>query len=350
MRVIVTGGSGFIGSALCRHLVLERGASVLNIDALTYAAAPGTLADIEGRPEYRFAKGDIRDAAAMMQFVADFKPTAICNVAAETHVDRSISGPKAFLETNITGVFAMLEAARSYWDGLSEPARSAFRFVQVSTDEVFGTAAAGTRFTEETPYDPSSPYSASKAAGDHLVRAWGRTYGLPVVLTNCSNNYGPYQFPEKFIPLALLSALHAGEIPVYGDGQNVRDWLYVDDHARGIADAMAKGVPGESYLFGGSAERRNIEVAYAICDALDAVHRPNEPRRNLIRHVTDRPGHDRRYAVDFSKAERELGWTPSVSFEDGLARTIAWYSENAWWWQPLQTRYDGRRIGLLKTS
>ncbi|BCW88369.1 dTDP-glucose 4,6-dehydratase 2 [Alphaproteobacteria bacterium SO-S41] len=350
MRVIVTGGSGFIGSALCRHLVRERGASVLNIDALTYAAAPGTLADIEARPEYRFAKGDIRDAAAMMRLVADFKPTAICNVAAESHVDRSISGPKAFLETNITGVFAMLEAARSYWDGLSEPARSAFRFVQVSTDEVFGTAAAGTRFTEETPYDPSSPYSASKAAGDHLVRAWGRTYGLPVVLTNCSNNYGPYQFPEKFIPLALLSALHAGEIPVYGDGQNVRDWLFVDDHARGIADAMAKGVPGESYLFGGNAERRNIEVAHAICDALDAVHRPNEPRRNLIRHVTDRPGHDRRYAVDFSKAERELGWTPSVSFEDGLARTIAWYSENAWWWQPLQTRYDGRRIGLLKTS
>ena len=350
MRVIVTGGSGFIGSALCRHLVMKHGASVLNIDALTYAAAPGTLADLEAHPNYRFEKGDIRDAANMMRLVEGFAPTAICNAAAESHVDRSISGPKAFLDTNVNGVFAMLEAARGYWDKLSGASRADFRFVQVSTDEVFGTAAPGTRFTETTRYDPSSPYSASKAAGDHLARAWGRTYGLPVIITNCSNNYGPYQFPEKFIPLALLSALNAGEIPVYGDGQNVRDWLFVEDHARGIADAMIKGVPGEAYLFGGDAERRNIDVAHAICDTLDAMHRPNEPRRNLIRHVVDRPGHDRRYAIDYAKAERELGWTPSVSFEEGLAKTITWYAENAWWWGPLQTRYDGRRIGLLKSN
>ena len=346
-RVLVTGGSGFIGSAFCREL-LRRGLTVLNVDALTYAAATGTTRDFDQSANYHFAKADIRDAAAMARLVEDFKPDAICNAAAESHVDRSIASPRDFLDTNVMGVFVLLEAALPYWRALPAGQREAFRFIQISTDEVFGSAEPGVRFTAETRYDPSSPYSASKAAGDHLARAWGRTYGLPVIVTNCSNNYGPFQFPEKFVALTIVNGLAGADISVYGDGLNIRDWLYVDDHARGLADALAAGRPGATYLFGGNAERTNIQVAETICDTLDDLNRPNGSRRDLIKYVQDRPGHDRRYAVDVSATTAELGWSPSESFESGLRRTIDWYAANEWWWRPLEKRYDGRRLGLIK--
>jgi len=312
MRVVVTGGAGFIGSALARHLVLERGCAVLVVDKLTYAGDRRNLAACEGAPGFSFLRADVRDAGAVAAAFRGFRPDAVAHLAAESHVDRSIEGAAPFVETNVAGTFAVLEAARAHWAGLEPARRGRFRFLHVSTDEVFGSLGpADPPFRETTPYDPRSPYAASKAASDHLARAWFHTHGLPVVVTNCSNNYGPFHFPEKLVPLALLNALEGKPVPVYGDGAQVRDWLFVEDHARALAAALERGVPGETYCLGGRAERRNLEVAEAVCDALDArapALPGGRPRRGLIRFVADRPGHDRRYAVDPSKAERELGW------------------------------------------
>lgn len=348
MRVLVTGGAGFIGSALARHLVLDRRASVLVVDKLTYAGDRRNLAPCEGEAGFSFLEADITDAAAMRGAMADFAPDAVAHLAAESHVDRSITGAAPFIGTNVTGTFALLEAARAHWDGLDAARRERFRFLHVSTDEVFGSLGETGAFDEATPYDPRSPYSASKAASDHLARAWHHTYGLPVVVTNCSNNYGPFHFPEKLIPLVLLNALEGKALPVYGKGENVRDWLFVEDHARALALALERGRPGETYCIGGRSERRNLQVVEAICDALDARAPAARPRRELIRFVTDRPGHDQRYAIDPSKAEGELGWRAEESFESGLARTVDWFLGNEWWWRPLRDRrYAGERLGLL---
>ncbi|MFM9941103.1 MAG: dTDP-glucose 4,6-dehydratase [Hyphomicrobiaceae bacterium] len=351
MRVLVTGGSGFIGSAVCRHLVHGRGWSVINVDKLTYAAAPGSLASVEGTPGYRFFHADIADREAMDEIFAETKPDAVMHLAAESHVDRSISGPAAFIETNIVGTYQVLEATRQFWLGLTEPARSTFRFLHVSTDEVFGSLQPGDHFTEQTAYDPRSPYSASKAASDHLVSAWTATYGLPTIITNCSNNYGPYQFPEKLIPLVLLNALEGKPLPVYGDGRQERDWLHVEDHARALALALERGRIGDTYNIGGRACMTNIDVVGRICDLVD-THRPtSKPRRTLITHVKDRPGHDRRYAIDPSKIERDLGWRAQETFETGLARTVTWFLANESWWRPLrETVYGGERLGLVTAS
>ena len=351
MRVLVTGGSGFIGSALCRHLVHGRGWSVINVDKLTYAAAPGSLASVEGMPGYRFFRADIADREALDEIFAGTEPDAVMHLAAESHVDRSISGPAAFIETNIVGTYHLLEATRHYWLGLSEPRRSTFRFLHVSTDEVFGSLQPGDLFTEQTAYDPRSPYSASKAASDHLVSAWTATYGLPTLITNCSNNYGPYQFPEKLIPLVLLNALEGKPLPVYGDGGQERDWLHVEDHARALALALERGRVGDTYNIGGRACMKNIDVVGRICDLIDQ-HRPgSKPRRSLITYVKDRPGHDRRYAIDPAKIERDLGWRAEETFESGLARTVAWYLGNESWWRPLRDKvYGGERLGLAATA
>ncbi|HYZ31581.1 MAG TPA: dTDP-glucose 4,6-dehydratase [Crenalkalicoccus sp.] len=347
MRVLVTGGAGFIGSALVRHLVLERRAAVLVVDRLTYAGDRRSLRDCEGRPGFAFLQADIADAEAMGAAFAAFRPEAVMHLAAESHVDRSISGAAPFIHTNVTGTFTLLEAARAWHAGLDAAARARFRFLHVSTDEVFGSLGPAGAFDEATAYDPRSPYSASKAASDHLARAWFHTYGLPTIVTNCSNNYGPFHFPEKLIPLIILNALEERELPVYGDGGNIRDWLFVEDHVRALVLALERGLPGETYCLGGRAERRNLDVVHAVCDLLDARRPGAAPRRGLVRFVPDRPGHDRRYAIEPAKAERELGWRPQESFESGLARTVDWYLANEWWWRPLrEKRYAGERLGL----
>ncbi|KPF56786.1 dTDP-glucose 4,6-dehydratase [Novosphingobium capsulatum] len=346
MRVIVTGGAGFIGSALVRHLVLEKGYDVLTVDALTYAGCKQSLTAVEGKTNHRFLKADIRDSAAMAEAIGSFRPDRIMHLAAESHVDRSITGAADFIQTNMVGTFVLLEAARGYWNGLDAQAKAAFRFLHVSTDEVYGSLGADGLFTENTPYDPSSPYSASKAASDHLAKAWHRTYGLPVVVSNCSNNYGPYHFPEKLIPLTILNALEGKALPVYGKGDNVRDWLYVEDHARALDLIAERGRPGETYNVGGRNERRNIDVVRRICSVLDVLVPTEQSREGLIAFVTDRPGHDARYAIDATKLETELGWRAQETFDTGIEKTVRWYLDNMWWWQPLRERYDGKRLGL----
>jgi dTDP-glucose 4,6-dehydratase len=347
MKVIVTGGAGFIGSALCRHLVGVRGWEVVNVDCLTYAANLRSLQPIANRPGYRFVQANICDRAAMDAVIAEAQPDAIMHLAAESHVDRSITGSALFMQTNIMGTYTLLEATRAYWTGLAEPKRSAFRFLHVSTDEVYGSLEPGAFFYETTPYDPRSPYSASKAASDHLARAWHETYGLPTLTTNCSNNYGPYHFPEKLIPLVLLNALEGKPLPVYGDGLNERDWLFVDDHAKALTLAVERGKVGETYNVGGRAPRANLTVVERICDTLDALRPAARPRRELITFVTDRPGHDRRYAIDPSKIEQELGWRSEETFESGIDRTVRWYLDNEDWWRPLREGvYSGERLGL----
>ena len=346
MRVIVTGGAGFIGSALVRYLVVEKGYEVLTIDALTYAGCEASLKAVEGKASHRFLKADICNRTAMDAAIAGFRPDRIMHLAAESHVDRSITGAADFIQTNVVGTFTLLEAARSYWNGLADAAKEAFRFLHVSTDEVYGSLGDEGLFEESTPYDPSSPYSASKAASDHLAKAWQRTYGLPVVVSNCSNNYGPYHFPEKLIPLTILNALAGRALPVYGKGENVRDWLYVDDHAHALDLIIEKGVPGETYNVGGRNERRNIDVVRRICAVLDELVPADAPREGLIEFVTNRPGHDARYAIDATRLETELGWRAQENFDSGIEKTVRWYLDNEWWWRPLQGRYDGRRLGL----
>lgn len=347
MKVIVTGGAGFIGSAVVRLLVEEIGVEVVNLDALTYAGNLDSLAAVANRPGYRFVRADIRDAPAMAALFASEQPDAIMHLAAESHVDRSIDGPAAFIDTNINGTYTLLEAARGYWKDLPPARRAAFRFHHVSTDEVYGSLGAEGLFTETTPYAPNSPYSASKAASDHLVRAWHHTFGLPVVTTNCSNNYGPCQFPEKLIPLITLNGLEGKPLPVYGNGANVRDWLYVEDHARALWAALTLGVPGAVYNIGGEAERTNLQVVHAVCDLLDDLVPGVAPRRDLITYVTDRPGHDARYAMDSTKITRELGWTPRESFDSGLRKTVQWYLDHRPWWEAVRSgRYAGERLGL----
>jgi len=350
MRVIVTGGAGFIGSALVRYLVLEKGYEVLTVDALTYAGCEASLKAVESSPNHRFLKANVCDRPAMDAALAEFRPDRIMHLAAESHVDRSITGAADFIQTNIVGTFTLLEAARAYWSRLETDAKAAFRFLHVSTDEVYGSLGDEGLFEETTPYDPSSPYSASKAASDHLAKAWERTYGLPIVVSNCSNNYGPYHFPEKLIPLTILNALEGRPLPVYGKGDNVRDWLYVDDHARALDIVIEKGRIGETYNVGGRNERRNIDVVRRICAVLDELVPSDGPRENLIAFVTDRPGHDARYAIDATKLEDELGWRAAETFETGIEKTVRWYLENDWWWKPLRDRYDGERLGLSNTA
>ncbi len=349
MRVIVTGGAGFIGSALVRHLVGKQ-CEVLNIDALTYAGYLPSLSSVSQQANYSFLNANICDRNAVEQAITDFRPDRIMHLAAETHVDRSIDGPSDFIATNVTGTVTLLEAALAYWSGLDVASKRAFRFVHVSTDEVYGSLGEDGRFTEQTRYDPSSPYAASKASADHFARVWQRTYGLPVVVSNCSNTYGPFQFPEKLIPLTILNALAGEPLPVYGRGENVRDWIYVDDHVRALDLIADRGRPGETYNVGSGSERTNIDVVRFICAVLDRLLPADGPREELIEFVADRPGHDTRYAIDSSKIERELGWRPEVSFENGIERTVRWYIGNEWWWQPLRERYSGKRLGLVNSG
>ena len=351
MRILVTGGAGFIGSAVCRHLVQDLGYETINVDALTYAANLASLAPIDTSPLYSFEKADIRDREAIDALLKRHQPDAIMHLAAESHVDRSISGAQVFLDTNIMGTAVMLEAARAYRDALPAEKADAFRMLHISTDEVYGSLGDEGLFTEETPYDPSSPYSASKAASDHLVRAWVRTYGLPCTISNCSNNYGPYHFPEKLIPLVILNALEGKELPVYGDGRNIRDWLYVEDHARALVMVLEKGRIGEKYNIGGRNERTNLQVVERICDLMDTLAPKSFAHRDLIRFVTDRPGHDQRYAIDATKTEEELGWRARESFDTGIERTVRWYIDNEAWWRPLRDNvYSGTRLGIITTS
>ncbi|WP_337183357.1 dTDP-glucose 4,6-dehydratase [Shinella sp.] len=349
MRILVTGGAGFIGSALVRHLVRDAGAEVLNIDKLTYAGNLASLRTIENAPNYRFVRADICAADAMGEAFASFRPDRVMHLAAESHVDRSITGADAFIKTNVVGTFTLLEAARRYWDGLSGAAKSDFRFLHVSTDEVYGSLGDWGLFHEGTPYDPSSPYSASKAASDHLAIAWYRTYGLPVIVSNCSNNYGPYHFPEKLIPLVILNALEGRPLPVYGKGTNIRDWLHVEDHARALHLIAERGRPGEKYNVGGRNERRNIDVVKRICAIMDRMRPGAASHARLIHHVGDRPGHDARYAIDATRLEGELGWKARETFETGIEKTVAWYLDNEWWWRPLRDKvYAGERLGSLE--
>ena len=350
MRVLITGGAGFIGSAVARLFIAEGRDDILVFDKLTYAGNLDSLAPIASSPRYRFVRGDICDKAAVSRAFADFRPDVVMHLAAESHVDRSIDGPTAFIETNVVGTFVMLDAALEYWRALDKDAAAKFRFMHISTDEVFGTLGDTGLFREDTPYAPNSPYSASKAGSDHLVRAWRETYGLPTIVTNCSNNYGPYHFPEKLIPLTILNALDGKALPVYGRGENVRDWLYVDDHAAALMLVARTGVVGQSYNVGGRNEMMNIEVVEAICAILDEMRPRAEGRhRDLITFVVDRPGHDLRYAIDCTKIERELGWKPSETFETGLAKTVRWYLENRPWWQAIRNgKYRGERLGALQ--
>ena len=348
MRILVTGGAGFIGSALIRHLINDTDHEVLNLDKLTYAGNLESLRQVENDPRYRFLQADIGDQAAVSEALSSFQPDAIMHLAAESHVDRSIDGPAAFIQTNIVGTYALLEATRAYWSKLNEPRRQAFRFHHISTDEVYGDLhGVDDLFSETTPYAPSSPYSASKAASDHLVRAWQRTYGLPVLLTNCSNNYGPYHFPEKLIPLVILNALDGKSLPVYGNGQQVRDWLFVEDHARALLQVVTRGQIGETYNIGGHNEQKNLDVVHAICDLLDELQpRAAGSYREQITFVSDRPGHDLRYAIDASKIARELGWTPAETFPSGLRKTVRWYLDNLDWCRRVQDgSYQRERLG-----
>ena len=351
MKLLITGGAGFIGSALIRLLMRETDVEVVNVDKLTYAASPGALAEVEGNPRYRFEKVDICDAPEVRRVLAEHRPDAIMHLAAESHVDRSIDSPATFIETNIVGTYILLESALAYWKGLSPEAQQAFRFHHISTDEVFGSLGKTGLFMETTPYQPNSPYSASKAGSDHLVRAWHHTYGLPTVTSNCSNNYGPFQFPEKLIPLMTINGMLGRKLPVYGKGDNVRDWLHVEDHARALWTILTRGTPGETYNVGGHNEVRNIDVVHLICDILDEVAPAATPRRDLITYVQDRPGHDQRYAIDASKIARELGWTPRETFETGMRKTVLWYIENQPWWQRIMdTVYTGTRLGLTPAA
>ena len=348
-RFLVTGGAGFIGSAVCRLISGELREPLTVVDKLTYAGNLSSLAPVSDNPDFFFIKQDIGDRQAMADILREYRPDIVMNLAAESHVDRSIDGPSAFIETNIVGTYALLEACRDHFETLDTGGKAAFRFHHISTDEVFGQLPLDdSLFTEATPYAPSSPYSASKAASDHLVRAWHHTYGLPVVLSNCSNNYGPYHFPEKLIPLMILNALEEKPLPVYGEGANVRDWLYVDDHARALVAIATKGRIGESYNVGGNAERSNLDIVEQICATMDRLH-PRESgaaHRDLITFVADRPGHDLRYAIDASKIRDALGWTPTETLESGLEKTVRWYLENEAWWRPLrEERYSGARLG-----
>ena len=348
MRFIVTGGAGFIGSAVVRHLIADTDHEVLCLDKLTYAGNLDNLAPVAGDPRYSFAQVDICDADAVRATVARYQPDIIMHLAAESHVDRSIDGPAAFIETNVMGTFVLLEAARRHWGLLDEAAKARFRFHHISTDEVFGSLGADDFFREESLYQPNSPYSASKAGSDHLVRAWHHTYKLPTVASNCSNNYGPYHFPEKLIPLVILNALEGKPIPVYGKGENIRDWLHVEDHARALVTIATKGVVGESYNVGGWNERTNLQVVEAICALVDELA-PDAAgsRARLITYVTDRPGHDARYAIDATKIKRELGWVPQETFETGLRKTVAWYLANPDWWRRIRSGvYQGQRLGM----
>jgi dTDP-glucose 4,6-dehydratase len=346
-RILVTGGAGFIGSAFCRHALARPDTRIVIVDTLTYAASRATLDPILATGRAVLEQADVADRAAVERILETHRPDAIVHLAAETHVDRSIDGPAAFVRTNLLGTYTMLDAAHHHIAARPAAERARFRFVHVSTDEVFGALGDDGRFDETTAYAPNSPYAASKAGSDHLARAWHRTFGLPVVITNCSNNYGPWQFPEKLIPLTVLNAIEGRPLRVYGTGRNVRDWLHVEDHARGLAAALAHGVPGESYVFGGGAEMENIALVRAICRRLDAVRPDHAPHERAIVHVTDRPGHDHRYAVDPTKATRDLGWTPQRRFDEGLDATVDWYLANEGWWRPLRLRDDGRaRLGL----
>jgi dTDP-glucose 4,6-dehydratase len=343
MKLLVTGGAGFIGSAVVRRAIAS-GHAVVNVDALTYAACLDNVASVADAPGYVFEQADIRDRAAMDRILRDHAPDAVMHLAAESHVDRSIDGPGAFVDTNVAGTGTLLEAARAHWQDRGRP--DAFRFHHVSTDEVFGSLGPVGRFTEQTPYDPRSPYSASKAASDHLARAWFHTYGLPVIVSNCSNNYGPFHFPEKLIPVVILAALAGNPIPIYGRGENVRDWLYVEDHADALLTVITRGVPGRTYAIGGKSEARNIDLVRLICELLDEMRPGGAPHAKLIAFVPDRPGHDLRYAIDASRIEAELGWRPSVTLEEGLRRTVRWYLDNEAWWRALQDRKGvGQRLG-----
>lgn len=350
MRILLTGGAGFIGSAVVRHIIRNTDHTVINIDKLTYAASLDSLNAVANSERYGFLKLDINDRKALVSAFRSFQPDAVMHLAAESHVDRSIDGPAEFINTNVVGTFHLLDVAREYWSELPPARKTAFRFHHISTDEVFGALELHSPpFNDDTAYDPRSPYSASKAAADHLVRAWGHTYGLPVIVTNCTNNYGPFHFPEKLIPLMIIKALRGEPLPVYGHGSNIRDWLFVDDHARALLAVVEGGAIGKTYLIGGKAERSNLQVVEAIADLVDK-HAPDggnkRPRRDLIQFVEDRPGHDFRYAMDISTVERDLGWRPSVTFEQGLSETVRWFIDNKAWWQPLLTRYQGARLGL----
>ena len=345
-RILVTGGAGFIGSAVIRHLLADTGHTVINLDKLTYAANLASLPDVAGHPRYAFEKVDICDGPELDRVFAQHRPDAVMHLAAESHVDRSIDGPDQFIQSNVVGTFRLLNAARSFWQGLEPAAKARFRFHDVSTDEVYGSLGKDVFFLVQAAYSPHSPYSASKAASDHLARAWLETYGLPTLVTNCSNNYGPYQFPEKLIPLIILKGLSGTKMPVYGKGDNIRDWLYVEDHARALVLVLEKGEIGATYNIGGWNERTNLDVVRDICRLLDGLHPAGAPHEQLITFVTDRPGHDQRYAIDASKIAKELGWRPRETFETGLKRTVEWYLGNEDWWRSiLDGRYSGHRLG-----
>lgn len=349
MRIIVTGGAGFIGSAVVRRLIQSSEHEVLNFDKLTYAGVLASLDEVGGNNRYHFVQGDAADGEAVGAAIQNFQPDIIAHLAAESHVDRSLDGPSAFIQTNLVGTFTLLEAALQYWRGLSSERQERFRFHHISTDEVFGSLGSDGFFEETTPYDPRSPYSASKAGADHLVRAWGHSFDLPVLVTNCSNNYGPYHFPEKLIPLVIIRAISGESLPIYGDGSNIRDWLFVEDHARALQLVFENATPGETYNVGGDSERTNLQVVETICSELD-LQLPRDDQKSYseqIEFVDDRPGHDRRYAIDASKIRRDLGWEPLTSFEDGIKRTVGWYLSRRDWWEPLLgERYDTSRLGV----
>lgn len=343
MKFLITGGAGFIGSAVVRQAIRD-GHSVINLDALTYAANLASVAQVTNSPHYVFVQADIRDRTALDRVFSQHQPDAVMHLAAESHVDRSIDGPADFIETNINGTYTLLESARSFWQNL--PKEQPFRFHHISTDEVYGSLGADGMFTEETPYAPNSPYSSSKAASDHLVRAWGETYGLPIIVTNCSNNYGPFHFPEKLVPVTILNALAGKQIPVYGSGENIRDWLYVEDHADALLTVVQRGQIGRTYNIGGENEARNIDLVRMICAILDELRPQKAPYDTLITFVADRPGHDQRYAIDPTRIREELGWRPSVTLVQGLRKTVTWYLENESWWRPLLNRPGvGQRLG-----